>query len=163
MNKYLKYTLVLLVVIAVAGVTAAGIAYAQGDRTHPMEQLAEALGLTVEELKDLLHDGASLEELAQEAGVDLDALWQEFQQAREDEIRSQLEEKLANGDITQEHYDWMLEGLDQGFLGGGKGLGGFHRQGSPKSGDGFSPFEGQEGFRGDGVFGGRCGRGQLDE
>jgi hypothetical protein len=44
-------------------------------------------------------------------------------------IRERIQQALDDGTITQEHADWLLEGLDKGFLGGegGFGLGGHGR------------------------------------
>jgi hypothetical protein len=159
MNKYLKYTLIALLVVGVFAATAVGVAYAQTeDPPKPIDALAELLGLTAEELRELIHDGSSLEELAEEAGVDLDAFWQEMQEAHEEFFRNRLDEALENGDISEEQYNWMLEGLEKGFIGGGHGMGGFKGKGGLWQGDGPKPFEDGEGprpFGGRGGFGGR--------
>ncbi len=78
--------------------------------------LAEILGLTREELRDQLQDGKTLEELAEAAGVDLEAYREEIRQTKQVDLETRIEEALDNGDITQDHADWLLEGLDKGFL-----------------------------------------------
>ena len=40
------------------------------------------------------------------------------EQTRQDDMQTRIEEALANGEITQEHADWLLEGLEKGFLDG---------------------------------------------
>jgi hypothetical protein len=45
------------------------------------------------------------------------------------ELRTQIQQAVSDGTITQEKADWLLEGLDKGFLDGpgfGFGFGG-HR------------------------------------
>ena len=72
MNKYLKLSLIGLLVVVIAGVSVIGVAYAQDDDPpHPHEALAELLGLTEDELRDLMHNGSTLQDLADEAGVDI--------------------------------------------------------------------------------------------
>jgi hypothetical protein len=46
-------------------------------------------------------------------------------------MRERIQQALDAGTITQEHADWLLEGLEKGFLGGpdGFGLGGRHERG----------------------------------
>ena len=80
MKAILKYTLIGLLAVVVAGITVAGVAYAQGDGPEGREGLAELLGLTKEELRDQLQDGKTLEELAEAAGVDLEAYREEMRQ-----------------------------------------------------------------------------------
>ncbi len=128
MKAILKFTLIGLLAVVVAGITVAGVAYAQGDGPDGREGLAELLGLTREELRDQLQDGKTLEELA--AGVDLETYREEMRQTKQVDLETKIEEALANGDITQNHADWLLEGLDKGFLDnpfigfGGRGSGG---------------------------------------
>jgi uncharacterized protein HemX len=158
MNKALKYSLIALLVVAVVGITAVGVAYAQGnDHLQPHDMLAELLGLTPDELRDEMQSGASMEDLAEAADVDLDAFWAEMQEAREEEHKDRLQEALDNGDITQEQYDWMLEGFDNGFM-GGKGFGG---RGGFGNEDAAKPFGGRGSFGHRGNSGSWCGMGSF--
>jgi len=116
MKPILKYTLIGLLVVVIAGATVVGVAYAQGDGPNVREGLAELFGLTREELRDQFQDGITLEELAEAAGVDLDAYLEKMRQTKQVDLETKIEEAFANGDITQEHADWLLEGLDKGFL-----------------------------------------------
>jgi hypothetical protein len=158
MSKYLKYSLIAALLIAVLGITVVGVAYAQTDDPppRPHDALAELLGLTTDELHDLIQEGSTLEELAEDAGVDLDAFWQEMQEKKQEFMKARLEEALDSGDISQDQYDWMLEGIENGYMGGGRGAGGFPGRGGFKDGDGSSPFENQDGTK---PFGGRSGFG----
>ena len=143
MNKFLKYTLLAMLVVGVLGISAVGVAYAQeDDPVHPMEALADLLGLTFDDLREKIHDGSNLDDLAETAGVDLDAFWQEMHETREEDHKERLQEALQNGDITQEQYNWMMEGFENGYMGGGMGPGGFHGRGGFGESDGKKPFGG---------------------
>jgi len=153
MNKTLKFSLIAAFVVAVIGISSAGIAYAQADDpVRPHDLLAELLGLTPDELRDEIRSGSSMEDLAEAAGVDLDEFWDEMQEAREEEHKARLQEALDNGDITQEQYDWTMEGFEKGYM-GGKGIGGFQGR------KGFGSEQGNEPFGGRGGFGRRGGQG----
>jgi hypothetical protein len=137
----------LLLALVVIGVIGATNAYAQsqtrmllhgggpgGGRGLGLEGLqaaAEALNMTTDELINALRSGKTLEEIANEAGVDVQDVQDAVQAARETSLRERIQQALDDGTITQEHADWLLEGLDKGFLGGegGFGLGGPHGHG----------------------------------
>ena len=140
----------LLIALVVIGVVGATNAYAQsssrallhgggpgGGRGLGLEGLqiaAEALNMTTDELITALRSGKTLEELAEEAGVELQDVQDAIQAARATDMRERIQQALDDGMITQEHADWLLEGLEKGFIGGqgGFGLGGPH-------GPGFGP------------------------
>jgi hypothetical protein len=137
----------LLVALVVIGVIGATNAYAQSSsRTLPhgggpgggrglglegLQIAAEALNMTTDELITALRSGKTPEQLATEAGVELQDVQDAIQAARTTEMRDGIQQALDAGTITQEHADWLLEGLDQGFIGGagGFGLGGPHGPG----------------------------------
>jgi len=124
MKPILKYTLIGLFFAVIAGISVVGIAYAEGDFPRGHEALAELLGLTEDELKEQLQGGKTVEDLADEAGVDLEAFREEMQEQRLENLGSRIEEALTAGDINQEHADWLQEGLEKGFLGKGRWFGG---------------------------------------
>jgi hypothetical protein len=155
MRRWFKFGLVGLLVFGAIAVLITGAALAQdepqptpeapgpqlrgfgfgkgmGDQVE-LEAAADALGMTVDELTTQMWGGKSLADLAEEKGVDLTTVQEAVQAARESEMRQSIEQAVEDGTLTQEHADWLLEGLDKGFLGGfgfGHGLmGGF--------GDGF--------------------------
>ncbi len=105
-----------------------------------LEAAAEALGITAEELSTELWGGKALADLADEAGVALEDVQAAVQAAQGQASREAIEQAVENGDLTREHADWLLEGLDKGFI-GGQGFGGFGGHGSDR---GF----GGHGFRG---------------
>ena len=79
--------------------------------------------MTTDELIDALRSGKTLEELATEAGVDLQDVQDAIQEARATHMRERIQQALDEGTITQEHADWLLEGLEKGFIGGPGGIG----------------------------------------
>ncbi len=87
---------------------------------------AEALGLTPEEFFAELHAGKTLEEIAEEQGVELEAVQDAIKAARVEAMQEAIEQAVEDGRITQEQADWMLEGLEQGFLPMGRGFGSGH-------------------------------------
>ena len=87
---------------------------------------AEALGLTPEEFFAELHAGKTLEEIAEAQGVELEAVQEAMNAARADAMREAIEQAVEDGNITQEQADWLLEGLEQGFLPRGRGFGSGH-------------------------------------
>ncbi|UCC64429.1 MAG: hypothetical protein JSV36_05055 [Anaerolineae bacterium] len=80
------------------------------------EWLAEQLGMTVDELQAELEAGKTIAELAEEKGVDLDA-------ARIEAMKERIQQAVEDGTMTQEQADWMLQGLEQGFMPGRRGFG----------------------------------------
>jgi ABC-type sugar transport system substrate-binding protein len=83
-----------------------------------LDAAAEALGMTTDELTTALKDGRTLEQVAEEAGVEWQTVQDAMQAARDQEMRARIETGLADGTLSQEKADWLLEGLDQGFLDG---------------------------------------------
>ncbi len=95
---------------------------------------ADALGLTPNELFVELHDGGkTLAEVSEEQGVDTEALQEAMNASRAETMREQIQQAVDDGNLSQEQADWVLEGLDQGFMGGphGMGPGGFGAPGGP--------------------------------
>ena len=136
----------LLVAVLAVGIIGATNAYAQeplgaelhgrgpGGRGLGLEGLqvaAEALGMSTDELITALRSGQTLEEIAEAAGVDIQDVQDAIQAARADDMRERIQQALDDGTITQEHADWLLEGLEKGFIGGpgGFGFGGKHGPG----------------------------------
>src|SRR5688572_32167464 len=121
MSVLIAASLFALVVIGVVGATNA---YAQsqpgtllhgggpGGRGFGLEGLqvaAEALNMTTDELINALRSGKTLEEIAIEAGVDIQDVQDALQAERETSLRERIQQALDDGTITQEHADWLLE------------------------------------------------------
>lgn len=138
-----------LAVLVVVGAIGAGVAYADdstpptgtfGGRGDPrggrglgtaeLEAAAEVLGMTADELKSALQSGQTLEEIATEKGVDIADVQAAIQAVHSEEMRAQILQAVEDGTMTQDKADWLLEGLDKGYLDGGPGFGlGFGRGG----------------------------------
>ena len=125
----------LLAALVVIGVLGATNAYAQSQSSallhgggpgggrgglglEGLQIAAEALNMTTDELITALRSGKTLEELATEAGVDIQEVQDAIQAAHEEELRARIEQAVADGTMTQEKADWLLEGLEKGFLDG---------------------------------------------
>lgn len=126
------------------------------------EAAAKALGLTVDEMRTEMWGGRTLADLADRAGVDLQAVQDAVKGACKDQLRAAVEQAVTDGNVTREKADWLLEGLDKGFWGDpgeGPGFGGFmgpRGMGRDNAGKGFGRFMGPQGFgdRDQGMWGG---------
>ena len=88
-----------------------------------LQAAAEALGMTTDELITTLRSGQTLEQIAEAESVDYADVQAAIQEARETEFRERIQQAVDAGAITQAHADWLLEGLEQGFLDGPGGFG----------------------------------------
>lgn len=95
--------------------------------------IAEALGLTVEELAAARDEGTHIYDLAEEQGIDMDTLMTAVSEAR----TAAIEQAVADGLLTQEQADLLLS----------------------QSGSHFGGFGGHGGFGGRGMHGGHGGHG----
>jgi hypothetical protein len=91
-----------------------------------LDAAAKALKLTTTELQAQLWGGQTLSSLADKAGVKIadvqSAVQAACQQARIDAIN----QAVKDGKITQANADWLIEGIQKGYIGkGGFGFGGF--------------------------------------
>ena len=80
------------------------------------DTVAEALRLTPEEFFAELRAGKTLEEIAEEQGVEIEDVQDAIKAARVEAMREGIEQAVENGRISQEQADWLLEGLEQGFF-----------------------------------------------
>jgi hypothetical protein len=79
-----------------------------------------------------LEGGQTLQEVAEAAGVDMQQVLDAMQSAREASMRDRIKQGLADGTLTQDHADWLLEGLEKGYLDGhGFDFGGHPGKGMP--------------------------------
>jgi polyhydroxyalkanoate synthesis regulator phasin len=74
-----------------------------------LDVAAEELGLTVEELREQLHDGASLAEIAEDQGVEVDDLVGVMVEAAEESLAAAVDD----GRIDQERADQIAAGLEE--------------------------------------------------
>ncbi len=92
-----------------------------------LEAAAKALGMTTDELTTALKSGKTLEQLATDKGVDYQKVKDAVSAAHAAEMRKQIEQAVTDGNMTRAKADWLLEGLDKGYLDGpgvGFGFGG---------------------------------------
>jgi len=143
MKQVLKFTMIGLLVVGLLGITAVGVAYAQGDPPQPLETIADLLGLTTDELQVQLKDGKTLNELAIDAGIELVDLQKAIRETRLENFKSRIQIALNDDEITQDHADWITEGLEKGFMGGGNDFGGRGRMGHFTDGERPKPFDGR--------------------
>lgn len=88
-----------------------------------LEAAAKVIGMTTDELSSALQEGKTLQDLADAASVDIADVHAAIQAVHETEMRDRITQAVEDGTITQEKADWLLEGLDKGFIGGGDGFG----------------------------------------
>ena len=148
----------LLVALLVVGVIGATHAYAQSSAVSlfngrgpgdghggrglgqvELDAAAKALGMTSTELSNALQSGKTLEQVATDKKVDIQKVTDAIQAAHATEMRDRIAQAVTDGTITQANADWLLEGLEKGYIGvpGAFGLGGPH--GGHRFGDGAGP------------------------
>ena len=139
MNKFVKVAGITLLVIVIGLVVVVGASLAQGPTPTPPGEMrgfgfdlgmmgqgnwtvfdaaAKALGLTPEQLFTELHSGKTLSDVAKEKGVDLQAVSDAMAAARKDAMKQAIEQAVTDGKLSREQADWMLQGLEHGWMGG---------------------------------------------
>jgi hypothetical protein len=91
---------------------------AQAYREQTHAAVAEALGLSVEELDAAIAEGQTLAEIAEAQGVDLQAVHDTMAADRQEMMRQAIEQAVEDGQMDREQADWLLQGLEQGWMGG---------------------------------------------
>lgn len=81
-----------------------------------LDAAAKALGMTPPDLAAELNSGKSLSEVATEKGVNLQTVQNAIQAARNAQIAAQINQAVTNGQISQDKANWLLEGLNKGYL-----------------------------------------------
>jgi len=140
MGKYLK-VMIIVGLVALMALAGTSVAYAQGPknggegcglgRTHlsstALDAVAKELGMTTDELTTQIKGGAILADLADKAGVDLQKVREAATAAEKQAAKDAIEQRVADGKLTREQADWMLQGIEQGYstrgkFGFGKGM-----------------------------------------
>jgi len=80
-----------------------------GPRGAIFEDLAKALGITDEQLRDRLQDGKSAADIAKAEGKSL----ADVRTAVKASIKARLDKAVSDGDLTRKQADAMLEHLDE--------------------------------------------------
>ena len=86
-----------------------------------LEAAAKALKMTTEELTAQLWGGQTLSGLAEKAGVDIATVQSAVQAACQQAQIDAINQAVKDGKITQANADWLIEGIEKGYIGGGKG------------------------------------------
>ncbi len=100
-----------------------------GGSTAVFDAVAEALNLTPTQLFEQLHSGKTLSEIAEAQGVDLQKVQDAINAAQKQVMKDAINQALKAGRISQAEADWLLQGLEQGFLPKGRGFGFGHMRG----------------------------------
>jgi hypothetical protein len=99
-----------------------------------VEAVADAIGVPVDEINARLADGERLLAIALDAGITADAFFELVAEIRE----AVLTEAFEAGLISEERYQWMLEGRQgERFEGRFGGCHSFDEDGAPIWGRGF--------------------------
>jgi hypothetical protein len=152
MNKFLKIAGIATLVTVIGLVAVVGVSLAQGPTPMPpgkpgmmgggwfgfgfgmrgqegwaaFDATAKALGMTPDELFTELHSGKTLADVEKEKNVDPKTVTDAVAAVRKDAMSKAIEQAVTDGRITRAQADWLLQGLNQGWLGHGfGGLGGF--------------------------------------
>ncbi len=91
--------------------------------TAELDAAAKALGMTSADLSTQLQNGKTLSDLAAAQGVTLQSVQDAITAARHAEMTTQINQAVASGQMTQAKADWLLEGMNKGYLDGPDGFG----------------------------------------
>jgi hypothetical protein len=106
-----------------------------------LDAAAKALNMTADELKAQLWGGQTLSGLAEKAGVGIADVQAAVQAACQQAQIDAINQAVKDGKITQANADWLIEGIQKGYIGGGKfGFGGFGMEMGGRGGRGFHGF-----------------------
>ena len=85
-----------------------------------LDAAAEALGMTPEDLSAEFRQGKALAQLAVEKGINPAAAQQAIQAATTAGPRAAIQQAVADGLLTQDNADWLLQGLEKDYWGAGQ-------------------------------------------
>jgi len=97
--------------------------FGRGGQWTMFDTAADVLGLTPLELFSELHGGETLEEVAEAQGVEMETVQEALSAAREEAQRDAIAQAVEDGTMTQEQADWLLEGMENGYMPQGRGFG----------------------------------------
>ncbi len=99
-----------------------GFGFRGGD-TATFDAVAQALNLTPTQLFEQLHSGKTLNDIATAQGKTLSDVQTAMNASKVQAMKDKIAQAVKDGKITQEQADWLLQGLDKGYLQGGHGFG----------------------------------------
>lgn len=130
MKKILLYSLLTVGVVGLvsaSAVSAQGFFYnramdSAGGYERILENKAEILGLSVDDLKAAKEEGQTFQEIAENQGLSIEELRAQMQEKKQ-ELRAQkmegmkahIEELVANEEITQERADYKIQKIQERF------------------------------------------------
>jgi hypothetical protein len=88
-----------------------------------LDAAAKALNMTSTDLSAQLWGGQTLSGLADKAGVKVTDVQTAVQAACLQAQKDAIQQAVKDGKITQANADWLIEGIDKGYLGGKGGFG----------------------------------------
>jgi hypothetical protein len=100
-----------------------GFGFGGGESTAMFDKVAELLGITPTQLFDELHSGKTIEQVVTAHGKTLQDLQNTLQAERTQSMKDAIAQAVTDGKITKEQGDWLLQGLDKGYLNNGFGFG----------------------------------------
>lgn len=87
-----------------------------GSWTMMFDAVAEALGLDPTGLFTELHAGRSVAEIAEEEGIELEEVQDAVEAARIEAREEAIEQAVEDGRLSAEQGEWLLEGLEEGYI-----------------------------------------------
>ena len=88
-----------------------------------LDAAAKALNMTSQDLSAQLWGGRNLADLADKAGVQLTDVQSAVQAACTQATKDAIQQAVTDGKMTQAQADWLIEGIDKGYIGGKGGFG----------------------------------------
>ena len=85
-----------------------------------LDAAAKALNMTTAELQAQLWGGQTLSGLADKAGVDIATVQSAVEAACQQAQIDAINQAVTDGKLTQANADWLIEGIQKGYIGGGK-------------------------------------------
>jgi hypothetical protein len=82
-------------------------------RVQMIENNAELLGITVEQLENYHAEGKYMFEIAEELGLDVDNLREKIESNRQNRMKERLQDLVDDGKITQEQANERLESMQE--------------------------------------------------
>jgi hypothetical protein len=102
-----------------------GLGMMGGGWTSQFDAVAKALNLTPAQLFEQLHSGKSLSDIAAAQGVDLAKVQEALNADRIQAMKDAIAQAVKDGKMTQAQADWLLQGLEKGYMPMGRGGFGF--------------------------------------
>jgi hypothetical protein len=92
-----------------------------GGAGSQFDTVAKALNLTPTQLFEQLHSGKTLDEIAKAQGVDLTKVQEAVNATRLQAMKDSIAQAVKDGKMTQAQADWLLQGIEKGYMPGGRG------------------------------------------